>query len=140
MKTLNQLIYLLTGFFESHAQINQSCYEDDFNFNAERKLSYPDSNIEYLESNISGKTTSHLYQVTLADLYSEDIKGHADEIQSDLMLVAEDFFAWAQEQNDFTFQRSVNIQKFTDDRTAGLTFRVQLMDIRSQNKCAIPLK
>ena len=58
-----------------------------------------------------------------------------------MMLIAEDFFAWAQDYKGFDFAKNVNIQKFSDeasDRTAGIVFRIQLTTIRSQNTCAIP--
>ena len=92
MKTLNQIKYLLINFFETHGQINSTHYEDDFDFNAERKLKYPVSNIEYIESNVSGKQTTHSYKIVLADLVDQNIKGHEDEIQSDVLQIAEDFF------------------------------------------------
>ena len=68
--------------------------------------------------------------------------GIEDEIYSDMILIAEDFFAWAQEKEGFDFSKQVNIQKFVDatgDRTSGIIFKVQLSTIRSQNVCAIPL-
>lgn len=129
-------------FFEHHSQTNSTVYADDFNFNAEQFLIYPVANIEYLESNISGKNNTHSYKIVLGDLIDPNIKGHADEIQSDMMLIAEDFFSWAQDFEGFDFQKSVNIQKFaddTDDRTAGLVFKCQLSTIRAQNTCATPV-
>lgn len=140
--TLNQIKFLLIEFFEHHGQTNSVLYCDDFDFNAERNLIYPVTNIEYLESNISGKNNTHSYKIILGDLYDQNIKGHADEIQSDMMKIAEDFFSWAQDFEGFDFQKSVNIQKFvddTDDRTAGLVFKFQLGTIRSQNTCSIPV-
>jgi hypothetical protein len=132
----------LIDFFENHSQTNSIVYEDDFAFNAERNLIYPVSNIEYLESNISGKNNTHSYKIVLGDLIDANIKGQADEIQSDMMLIAEDFFSWAQDFEGFDFQKSVNIQKFvddTDDSTAGLVFKIQLSTVRSQNTCATPV-
>jgi hypothetical protein len=142
MKTLNELKNILTTWFEKHRQIGSVFYEDDFDFNAERNINYPVTNIEYMESNVSGKKTTHIYKFILADLLDENIKGHEDEIFSDLMLIAEDFFSFAQDEEGFEFSKSVNIQKFVDDtndRTAGLTFRIQISVIRSQNNCTTPL-
>ena len=125
----------------NHAQINSTFYEDDFDFNAERNITYPVANFEWLESDVSGKVTTHAYQVTLADLVDESIKGHEDEIFSDLMLVANDFLSWAEESYDFIFTPSVNINKFSDDgddRTAGIVFKLNLATIRSQGECTTP--
>lgn len=131
----------MIDFFKAHKQINDVCYGDKRDFNANRNLTYPAINIEYMESNTNGKKLTHIMNMTLADLADENIEGIEDEIYSDMLLVAEDFFAWAQEQEGFDFNKSVNIQKFVDDmgdRTSGINFKVQLSTIRSQNVCAIP--
>jgi len=143
MLTLNQIKYKLIAFFENHAQIKDVKYEDDFDFSAERNLVYPICNIEYLSSTVSGKETSHSFKIVLGDLYDVNIKGQSDEIQSDMLLIAEDFFSWAQDFEGFNFQKSVTIQKFVDDksdRTSGIVFRVSLTVIRTQNTCQIPSK
>ena len=143
MLSLNQIKYQLIGFFDNHAMLNTTKYEDDFNFNAERHLVYPICNIEYLSSTVSGKETKHNFKIVLGDLADANIIGQADEIQSDMLLIAEDFFSWAQEFEGFNFQKSVNIQKFIDDmndRVSGIVFQIQLAVIRSQNICAIPTK
>jgi len=54
-----------------------------------------------------------------------------------MLLIAEDFFSWAQDSEGWNFQ------KFLDDagdRTSGIVFKVSLNVIRSQNTCQIPLK
>lgn len=143
MKTLNQIKHLLLEFFNSHGQVASVLYLDDFDFNSERNLTYPAVNIEYIDSTVRNKETLHSFKVVLADLVNQNIDGHEDEIFSDLLLIAEDFFTWAQESYDFDFQKSVNIQKFQDDtgdRTSGLVYRFQLKVIRSQNICSIPKK
>lgn len=143
MTTLNQIKNLFIDFFEKHGQITTVLYLDDYDFNADRNLSYPVVNIEYKDSNIRGKETSHSFAITLVDLVDQNIEGHEDEIYSDMLLIAEDFFSWAQESYDFNFQKSVNIQKIQDDmgdRTSGLFFRFQVTVIRSQNICSIPKK
>ena len=64
-----------------------------------------------------------------------------EKVEPDMMLIAGNFFAWAQDYEGFDFDKAVNIQKFSDgasDRTAGTVFRIQLTTIRSQNTCAIP--
>ncbi len=130
------------GFFESHAQIKTVKYENDFDFNSERNLTYPVANIDYLESNLSDKMISHYFLIQLADQTDNNVIGIDDEIVSDLQLVAEDFFTWLQYQKGFTFSKSTNIQKLLDDthdRVSGITFRITLSVRRSQNECSIPL-
>lgn len=139
---LKEIKNRLVTFFENHAQINDVVFEDDFDFNAERSLTYPVVNIEWLGSNANGKLNTHSYQIVLSDLVDENIKGHEDEIYSDMMLIAEDLFAWLQEQEGFDFKSNVAIKKITDDgddRTSGLSFTIQLSTIMSQNVCAIPV-
>lgn len=141
--TLNQIKKILTAWFKSHADINSTFYEDDFSFNAERKIIYPVSNIEYLESNINGKKNVHSYKLTLADLLDENITGHADEIYSDMMLIAQDFIAWASNADEWEFPKSTSIKKFVDDaddRTAGIVFTFQIETIMALKDCATPSK
>ena len=45
--TLNQIKKILIAWFQNHADINTVCYIDDFDFNSERNIIYPVSNIEY---------------------------------------------------------------------------------------------
>jgi len=71
--TLNQIKKILLAWFQSHADINSTFYEDDFDFNGERKIIYSVSNIEYVESNINGKQNTHSYKLTLADLVDADL-------------------------------------------------------------------
>jgi len=123
--TLNQITKILIAWFKNHADINSTFYEDDFSFNAERNIIYPVTNIEYVESNISGKQDTHSSKLTLADLVDENLTGHADEIYSDMILIAQDFIAWASNADEWEFPKTINIQKFiddTDDRTAGVVF------------------
>lgn len=67
MVTLNQLKRRLITYLNSHAQISQVVWGDNFKFAAERNLSYPVANVEWLESNVSGRLINHTYRVILAD-------------------------------------------------------------------------
>lgn len=141
MLTLNQIKYKLIEFFNSHAQINQVVYSDDFDFNAERNLNYSLVNIEYLDSNISNRLMNHRFKFVIADLLNTEIEGHSDEIVSDCLQIAEDFFAWLYDQPEWSFNKSSSIQKFADDtsdRTSGVVFIVTLGVIRKQNSCEAP--
>lgn len=141
--TLNQLKYRLIQFFEGHAQINQTVYADDFDLNAERNLLYPVVNLEWLNSNINNKVTNHRYKITIGDKVDENLEGIEDEVFSDSMLIAEDFFSWLQVQEGFNFNKISSIQKFSDDtrdRVSGIVFQIELAVVRPQNECSIPNK
>ncbi len=143
MLTLIQITNKLQNFFETHAQINTVKVESDFDFNAESALIYPVVNLAYIDSNIANKAMNHRIEVTIADLVNKEIEQHDLQIESDALLIAEDFFAWLQEQMDFDFQKSTSIQPFADnaaDRTSGVVFTITLQTIRPQNTCQIPEK
>lgn len=144
MLTLNQIKHTLIAWFNNHAQINNVTYESDFDFNAERNLIYPVVNIEYKYSNTSDKLINHLYLITIADLTDPNILGHDDEILNDTTLIAEDFLAWLQSQEEgLIFSKSSSIQPFysdTHDRVSGITLGVTISVIRSQNTCQIPVR
>lgn len=143
MLTLNQLKRKLTKLFESHKQIRTTVYSDNFSFSAERNLTYPVANIEFLESNIKDKELIRSYKIVLGDLIHPEKLESEDEIVSDMELIAEDFFASLQNDADVFLIKSSSLQKFSDsngDRVSGITFRVNISLIRSQNPCAIPIK
>lgn len=141
MITLNQLKYKLIDFFKNHKQVNEVSYADNFSFAANRQLVYPVVNIEHLEANVQDKKINHSYNIIIGDLIEAANTQSEDEVISDAMQIAEDFFAWLWEQKEFVFIKSANIQKFSDDngdRVSGITFRVALSIIRSQNICLNP--
>lgn len=141
MLTLNQIKKLMIDFFNAHKQIKDVKYCDDFDFAADRTLNYPVNNIEYLNSNISNRTINHAFKIVLGDLMNDNIDGIEDEIYSDMLLVAEDFFAWIANQEGFSFNKTSSINKFVDDkgdRVAGIVFTITLAVIRTQNICIIP--
>ena len=53
-----------------------------------------DFNFKFFWFTISGKKTMHYFKVLLADLVDQNLKGHEDEIQSDMLQIAEDFFTF----------------------------------------------
>jgi len=60
-----------------------------------------------------------------------------------MILIAQDFIAWAANADEWEFPKSINIQKFiddTDDRTAGVVFTFQLETIMPMTECASPTK
>lgn len=57
------------------------------------------------------------------DIQLVDVEGHEDEVISDAVSIANDFFTFLEENDDFTFVMNSNIQPFTDDtgdRFSGL--------------------
>ncbi|MDO9374551.1 MAG: hypothetical protein Q7T76_09040 [Ferruginibacter sp.] len=141
MKTLNQIKETLKYFFKNHEQLNTTVYGDDFDFQAEREIKYPVAHIEYLNSIAADKTNTHSYRITLSDLVDQNLSGHEDEILSDMMLIAEDLYTWAADNDGFIFIKNIAFEKFLDDahdRTSGIVFNIQLATIMRQNTCAIP--
>lgn len=143
MLTLNNLKYILKGWFENHAQINNVFYCDDFDFNAERNIQYPVANIEYVSSNISNKTINHVFKFVIGDLVKPDDTDMEDNVHSDALQIAEDFYTFLQNYEGFSFNKTSTINKFTDDtsdRAAGIVFTITLSVIRPQNRCSTPTK
>lgn len=143
MLTLNQIKIILKDWFNNHALINSVYYCDDFDFNSERSIDYPVANIEYLNSDITGKMINHNYKVVIGDLTKADDSEMEDNIHSDSLQVAEDFFTFLQNYEGFSFDKSSSINKFTDDtadRASGIVFTFSLSLVRSQNRCDVPTK
>ena len=141
MLSLNQIKSNLLSYFTSHAQVKQIVYGDDFKFNGERDLSYPVVNIEFLDASISQKLLNYNFKFVIGDFTSDNTE-QQDEVISDSLLIAEDFFSFLQETEGWVFSKSSSIQKFVDDsgdRVSGIVFRVVLSVVRSQNACSTPL-
>lgn len=143
MLSLQQIKKRLMSYFEDHAQINSVVFEDDFEFNAERNLTYPVSGIEFIDASTSAKYLNFSFKVVLGDMVSSDDSDLQDEVISDMLLVAEDFLSFLQYEEGWVFDKSTSIQPFKDDggdRVCGVVFRVVLSVVRSQNTCATPTK
>ena len=141
MVTLNQIKYKLIDFFKKHKQINHVSYSESFDFSAERNLSYPAVNIEYMQSSMQGKKMIHSFNIVIGDLIDADNGRTDDEIYSDALQITEDFFTYLNEDYSFELSKNSSIQKFADsngDRVSGVTFTVSLIAMRHQNKCIIP--
>lgn len=141
--TLNQIKQKLTTFFNSHAQVNDLRFQDDFDFNAERNLLYPVVNVEWLGAAINNKMTNHNLKVTIGDLLNINDPEQLHDIYSDSLLIAEDLFSFLQYEEGWTFSKSSTIQKFDDasgDRVAGVVFTITISVVRTQNTCATPTK
>ena len=144
MKTLNQLKTILKDWFNNHAMINSVYYEDDFDFNSERSIDYPVANIEFLSGNINDVEMLYNFKVVIADITKPDDTEMEDNIHSDALQIAEDFFTFLQNYEvGISFNKISTLNKFTDDtgdRTSGIVFTFTLSTIRPQNRCWTPVK
>lgn len=141
MTTLNQIKKLLKNWFGNHKQVKHFFWGDMSDYNAIRDKEYVSVNVEYLETNLNQKMMNHSCRISIGDLVNPNYSDHEDEVISDTMLIAQDFFAKFETVEDFTLQRLTNIQPFSDtttDRTAGVVFRIVLSVPRKANECAIP--
>lgn len=143
MLTLNQIKKRIMGFLQSHAQVNEVFWGDDFELSAERDLRYPVAAVEFVNAAMSGKKLLYSLKFFLGDISDPNVQDIDDEIASDMILVAEDLLSWLEEQQGFEVQQNVNIQKTIDefgDRVSGIVFVITLAVVRSKNDCAIPIK
>jgi hypothetical protein len=142
--TLNQFKIILTDYFNNHQLIENVYYMDNFDFQAITASDYPICNIEYLNSSISRNVMFHNYKFVIGDITSPDNIDMEDNIHSDSLGVAEDFYTFLQ--NTYTgiiFDKTSTIQKFTDDagdRISGIVFTCKLGTIRKQNICDTPVR
>jgi hypothetical protein len=138
--TLKEINESILNFFGSHLQVNMVTILDSKGFIGNRTKEYMIANVNYLNSSISGKIRYDNFQVTLADLLSPD-KSNEFDIYDSAMMISEDLFTFLQYHNGFTYNKNSSIEKFTEDdgdRICGISFRVQLQSIRTQNTCSIP--
>lgn len=140
--TLKQITKIIIDFFEAHLMVNSVTRHSVKGFIGNRDKVYSVANIEFLDSSINGKIRTDSFQITLADLLTPS-KDNEFDIYSDTLEIAEDFFTHLQYNPEFTFNKSVNSQKFTEedgDLIAGITFKISLQTVRAQNECNTPLK
>ena len=141
MLSLNQIKIKLKDHFNQHAQIASVYSDKNFDFAAEKYINYPTANIEFISANVSNRTLNYSFKIVLADLTNGD-KDLEDSVESDLLLISEDFFAFLQQTEGLFFDKSTSLIKFNDDkgdRTSGFVFTINLGVIRSQNECATPV-
>ena len=144
MITLDNIKQILKDYFNSHGQINSVYYCDDWDFNSERSINYPVVNIEYLNSNISNRTINHNFKIVIGDITESDNTDMEDQVHSQSLQIAEDFYTYLQNYEVGIFFNKVStLNKFTDDtgdRVSGIVFTVTISAIRSQNICDKPTK
>ncbi|WP_316841364.1 hypothetical protein [Pedobacter gandavensis] len=139
---LNQVSFIINDFFDSHLQVNTIMNGNAKDFIAKRDKEYFAVNYEFINSGINGKIMNFNFSITIGDLLNE-AHDNENNIFSDCLTIAEDFYTYMADVNGVIFNKSSNIQKFEDgdgDRISGITFNIQLGVIRSQNICVLPLE
>ena len=142
MLTLKQTQKILIDFFKNHMQVQAVYTFDVKGFISKRDKEYMCANIEYLDSTIVNKIMNYNFQITLSDLLLPSKENELD-VYNDTLILAEDFLTYIQYHDDFNYLRNASITKFSEtdgDIIAGVTFRITLQVIRSQNECQIPFK
>lgn len=140
--TLKETTKILTTFFDSHALVNSVTQYDIKRFINDRAKEYLVANIYFLDSAISGKVRTDSFQITLADLLTPT-SSNEFEIYNNCLEIAEDFFTFLQYHPEFTFNKSANSQKFSEedgDLISGITFKISIQTIRPQSSCSTPIK
>jgi len=138
--TLTQLKNLFTDFFKRHKQVNHCFYGDLADYVAIPDKVYYSVNIQYNNSNVSGKYINHNYTITISDLMNLNYPETEHSAISNCMEIAKDFIAYLTYDDDIS---SVNpsIQPFreaTGDITAGVVLGINVQLFMSLNECAIP--
>ncbi|WPQ65507.1 hypothetical protein SIO70_11675 [Chitinophaga sancti] len=138
--TLTQLKNLFTDFFKRHKQVNHCFYGDLADYVAIPDKLYYSVNIQYNNSNVSGKYINHNYTITISDLMNLNYPETEHSAISNCMEIAKDFIAYLTYNDDIS---SVNpsIQPFresTGDICAGVVLGINVQLFISLNECAIP--
>ncbi len=138
MTTLNQIKTLLKNWFLSHRQVRHFYWGDLYNYTAINDKDFVSVNVEFVDSSLNGKMMDHSFRISIGDRVDDNVEGHEDEVISDAVSIANDFFTFLEENEDFTFVMNINVQPFTDDtgdRLSGVVFRVILSVPRMANEC-----
>lgn len=126
--TLNEIINDIKGYFESHTLINTvNITIGDDDLNAIDGIVYPLVNIQYLDSDVLQKQIQHNFKIIIGDLTNPNILGIDYEIFSDSLQVAGDFYLWLDNNFNFDYIKTTNIQPFQDDnvdRMSGIVFTI----------------
>jgi len=142
MLTLNGIKFKFINYFKNHKQVRQVEYFDQYNFAALRNLQYPVVNIEFNQSTIQDKFMVHSFNIFIGDKIQPDNMNSEDEIMSDTMQIAEDFFTAFRYDYDMDMKPVSNIQAVSDnfgDRVSGIVFTVQVYVGRLYNSCVAPV-
>lgn len=138
--TVIQMTDILMDWFSKHKQIQTVLNLDDYEFEAERDVTYPVANVEYISSGVSDKMNNRTFLIKLGDLAGSDARVQ-NEVISDMEQIADDFTSFCQDREGWVFRKNTTFDPFKDgggDRVSGVTFSVVLGTVRPQNNCATP--
>lgn len=142
MITLNQIKHTISSFFTSHKQVRHFFYGDANKYSGIVNKDFISVNCEYISSTLSGKALNHSFRISIADRIDPNHQEQEDEVISDAILIANDFFAFIDLQEEILFTKSSSLQPFSDDnrdRTAGIVFTLILQVQRKANNCITPI-
>ena len=135
--TLNQVINSLKNYFESHPLVNTTNVTlDDADFNAINNLVYPVANIQYIDTDVNDKRFQHNFKIIVADLTNPNIEGIDFEIFSDTLQIVGDFTSSLENNYDYDWIKTTNIQPFQDsnvDRISGVVFTIGIITFIEKN-------
>jgi hypothetical protein len=142
MINLKQLYTIIEDIFINHPEVNSVTRLSVKDYMGDRSKVYTNANIHYVNGSVQNKYINHNFLITLADRLNPTGSNEL-EILNSTQLIAEDLFTVLGKSYDFTFQKNVTIQTFTEadgDRVAGIYFQVNIQVLRSQNICILPTK
>ena len=140
MLNLKQLYLILEDFLLLHPEVNSVTRLSVKDYIGNRSKIYTNANIHFVSSSNGAKYITHTFLISISDRLTPTSDNEV-EIQSNVLQIAEDLFTFLADSYDYTFNKNVNIQTFTEsdgDRTAGIFFQLNIQVLRSQNKCILP--
>ncbi|MCX2486610.1 hypothetical protein [Pedobacter sp. MR2016-24] len=140
MLNLKQLYLILEDFLLLHPEINSVTRLAVKDYIGNRQKIYTNANIHFVSSSNGAKYITHTFLVSISDRLTPT-SDNETEIMSNVLQISEDLFTFLADSYDYTFNKNVNIQSFTEsdgDRTAGIFFQLNIQVLRSQNKCILP--
>lgn len=140
--TLNNLINLLKKYSQSHLQINDFGAGDLSDLAASKDVKLPIMWVSYGTGRYSQNQMIYNLSFFFADQIFDD-KRNELEVQSDMLLIALDTFAYLRDNPDFNFQvdADATIDFFTErfgELTSGCAMSFTLRDPKPLDRCVIP--
>jgi len=138
--TLNQIIAQISSYGTSHPQINTVYFGDFADKLDDADVVYPAMFFDLSGGNFLAKQLSFSFSIYLLDRHL--VETNAQEVLSDMSLVAEDIIARLRTpSNEWITSDNINIQFFIEaepDFLAGVRLDVSLTLPSINNRCQIP--
>lgn len=136
----------LIDYFNSHRQVKDVFFVNEFDFNAKSQIDYTGYcvNIKKENPSLDGNNFSHNFQITIADRIDENHQEIEDRIHSDTEQIGCDFLFWLHESEWNYFNlRSVSVpftlfDDNTGDRVAGIIFHISI-PVAYTGSCGAPI-